>query len=237
MKIEVLFPEYCNLFADSSNVKYLKLCLPDAEFIYTHYTDEPAFANTKVDLIYMGGMTENTQLKIIEKLMPYKEKIQQLIDENVAFLITSNAIEIFGEYIETENGTKNKALGIFGFYAKQDMNHRFNCLLKGSFEDMTIVGFKTQFTFAYAEEYAYPFIKVEKGTGMNRKCGIEGIHRNNFFGTYLVGPFLITNPHFTKYLLKILGVSEPKLAFEEVIFDAYNRRLAEFNDPNVAYEE
>ena len=37
-RIEVLFPEFCSLFADSSNVCYLERCLPDAEFVYTSYT-------------------------------------------------------------------------------------------------------------------------------------------------------------------------------------------------------
>ena len=31
MKIEILFPEYCNLFGDYGNMMYLKACLPDAE--------------------------------------------------------------------------------------------------------------------------------------------------------------------------------------------------------------
>ena len=33
MKIEVLFPEVCNLFGDISNIKYLKKCIPDAQII------------------------------------------------------------------------------------------------------------------------------------------------------------------------------------------------------------
>ena len=35
MKIEMLYPEVCNLFGDISNIKYLKKCLPDAEIIKT----------------------------------------------------------------------------------------------------------------------------------------------------------------------------------------------------------
>lgn len=236
MKIEVLFPEYCNLFADSANVKYLTQCLPDAEFIYTRYTEEPAFVSEEVNLIYMGAMTENTQLKIIEKLRPYKDKIIELIDKKVPFLVTSNAIEIFCNYILHEDGSKSEALGIFDFYAKQNMMHRFNGLVRGRFEDMTIVGFKTQFTMAYSDNFNEPFITVERGCGMNKNVNTEGVRRNNFFGTYLVGPFLITNPHFTKYLLKLMGVDNPKLAFEDVIFEAYERRLKEFNDPKVEFE-
>ena len=99
-RIEVLFPEFCSLFADSSNVRYLERCLPDAEFVYTSYMDEPLFVTEKPDLIYMGAMTESAQEKIIKKLMPYKERIAQLISEDVPMLFTNNAVEIFGQYIE-----------------------------------------------------------------------------------------------------------------------------------------
>ena len=37
MKIEILFPEFCNLFGDMSNMRYLKKCLPCAEFIETPF--------------------------------------------------------------------------------------------------------------------------------------------------------------------------------------------------------
>ena len=30
MKIEILFPEYCNLFGDLGNMMYLKACMPEA---------------------------------------------------------------------------------------------------------------------------------------------------------------------------------------------------------------
>ena len=66
MKIEVLFPEYCNLFADSSNMKYLQQCLPEAEFIYTDYMSEPVFVTETVNLIYMGAMTEHMQSMVIK---------------------------------------------------------------------------------------------------------------------------------------------------------------------------
>lgn len=35
MKIEVLYPEICNLYGDLFNVKYLSECLPEAEIVYT----------------------------------------------------------------------------------------------------------------------------------------------------------------------------------------------------------
>lgn len=110
MKIEILFPEFCNLFGDISNMKYLKKCLPNEEYIETSIEDGPAFLNEDIKFIYMGAMTERTQEKVIKKLMPYKEKINKLIEKGVVFLCTGNALEIFGKYIENEDGSKIDAL-------------------------------------------------------------------------------------------------------------------------------
>ena len=85
---------------------------------------------------------------------------------------------------------------------------------------------------AYGRTDAYPFIQVKRGVGMNRKTTNEGIHCRNFFGTYLVGPFLVLNPLFTKYLInKVMGEQNASLAYESVVMAAYDRRLQEFKDP------
>ena len=82
MKIEMLYPEVCNLFGDISNIKYLKKCLPDAEIIKTEINSEPAFVTQDIDMIYMGPMPENIQEVAIRKLRPYKEKIEELLKIN-----------------------------------------------------------------------------------------------------------------------------------------------------------
>ena len=128
MKIETLFPEFCNLFGDISNIKYLKKCLPEAEFIDSPIDQEPAFVKEDVNLIYLGPMTERTQEKVINKLQPYKERIIELINKGTVFLFTGNALEVLGKYIENEDGSKIEGLGIFDVYAKRDMMHRHNSL-------------------------------------------------------------------------------------------------------------
>lgn len=228
MKIESLFPEVCNLFGDLSNIEYLKKCLPDAEFIDSRMTDEPVFVSEDVSLIYMGPMTENTQKKVVEKLRPYTQRINQLIQKGTVFLMTGNALEIFGDYIKNEDGSKIPCLGIFKLYAERDMMHRHNSNFMGSYEDCTILGFKTQFTMAYPENEDEGFIRVIKGVGLNKKCSFEGIHRNNFFGTYLTGPLLIMNPPFMRKLLALLGSGNLPLAFESAVCDAYDKKLADF---------
>ena len=230
LKIEILFPEFCNLYGDISNMKYLKKCIPDAKFIETAFDEEPAFLKEKVNFIYLGPMTENMQEKVITKLKPYKERIEELINDNVVFLITGNAIEIFGKYIENEDGSKIEALGIFDIYAKRDMLHRHNSIFIGKYEDIEIVGFKSAFTLAYGNNEDNYFAEVEKGIGLNKESKLEGIAKNNFIATYVIGPILILNPMFTRKLIQKMGIEEPKIAFEEDTINAYNERLEEFKN-------
>ena len=227
MKIEMLFPEVCNLYGDTSNIKYLKKCIPEAEIIKTGLNDELKFVNENINMIYMGPMPEDIQELAIKKLTPYKQKIQEMIKNNVVFLVTGNAIEIFGKYIENEDGTKIDALDIFDIYAKRDMMHRHNSIFVGKYEDIEIVGNKSQFTMAYGNNEKNYFSEAEVGIGINKGTKLEGIKENNFIGTYLIGPLLILNPLFTKKIMKMLGKENIKIAFEKETMDAYNQRLEE----------
>lgn len=231
MKIEILYSELCNLFGDLANIRYLEKCLPKAKFIYTSINDEPTFIHDKVNLVYMGPMSENTQELVINKLSKYKKEIKANIKNNTNFLVTGNAIEVFGKYIENEDGTKIEGLGIFNVWSKRDMNRRYNTLVLGNFNDIEMVGFKSQFTQMYGDD-SKCFIDVKRGTGLNKQSLKEGVKDHNFIGTYLLGPILIINPLFTKYLLSKMGSKSLDLAYEEEAILAYNKRLDEFKDMN-----
>ena len=228
--IEILFPEFCNLYGDISNMKYLKRCLTEANFVETNFNEEPMFIKNDVDMIYIGPMTENMQEKVIKKLMPYKERIEELIKKNVVFLVTGNALEIFGKYIENEDGIKIEALGIFNIYAKRNMMNRHNSIFVGKYENIEIVGFKSQFTFCYGNNENMYFAEVEKGIGLNDKSKLEGIKKNNFIGTYVIGPILILNPEFTKSIIEKMGIEGPNLFIEEDVKKAYEQRLNELKN-------
>ena len=238
MKIEVLFPEICNLYGDLFNVNYLKDCLPEAEIVNTSLSDEPLFVTEKPDLIYMGTTTERGQELAIEALSKYKERIQQCIDENVNFLITGNAMEIFFEEIFEAEEKVCDGLGILPFIAKREKRNRFNSLYVGDFavegseEPIKIVGFKSLFGFAYGDNSQCTLFDTLRGDGLNKDVKGEGIRINHFFATHITGPLLVLNPTFTKwYMENMMGVSEAKLAFEEAAMDAYNLRVAEYTDP------
>lgn len=245
MKIEVLFPEICNLYGDLFNIKYLKKCLPEAEIINTSLTDEPYFVRETPDLIYMGTTTERGQVLACEALSKYTQRIEQCIDEDVNFLITGNALEIFCNKITEEEKEVCRGLGILDFNAGRKARKRFNSLYLGEFRDETfepeeesikIVGFKSLFGYAYGDNTDKKVFMTLRGDGLNPQVKEEGIRINNFFATYLIGPLLVLNPPFTKWLItKKLKAKDVSLAYEEAAMDAYLTRVKEYSDPNTGF--
>lgn len=226
-KVELLFPEFCNIYGESYNVEYLRRCSDEIEVINTNHMDTPAFVNEDVDMIYLGCTTERKQEQIIGILSQYRDRIIELIDKGVIFLATGNAVEIFGNYIE-DAGRKIDALGIFDFYSVRYMRRdRHNSQFIGTFDDITVLGHRSQFSFAYGD-FDDNFIDIQKGIGMNPDTKKEGVRRNNFYGTYSLGPFLILNPLFAKKLMRIMGIDDT-LCFEKEIVEAYEYRLTELN--------
>lgn len=236
VKIEVLFPEVCNLFGNMYNIKYLEQCIKDVQIINTALTDEPKFVSEDVDMVYMAPMTEKTQEIVINKLKPYTAKIKELIEKNKVFLIIGNALEVFGKYIENEDGSKIEALGITELYAKRDMMNRHNSLYFGKIEETKIVGFKSQFSMSYGDNTNQYTFETIRGIGINKESTLEGIRINNFIGTYVLGPILVLNPLFTKYILKLIGIENPELAYEKEAMECYKIRLKEFENPNTKYD-
>ena len=152
MTIEVLFPQYCNLFGDLFNVKYLEKCLPEAQRIDTPLGGDPVFLQEEPALIYMGPMSERSQQRVIETLLPYRQRLEELIQGGTAFLLTGNALEVLGNYIENEDGSRLEGLGLLPLFARRDMMHRHNSVFLGSFQGEKITGFKSQFTMAWPQE-------------------------------------------------------------------------------------
>lgn len=226
MRIEVLFPEYCKLFGDLFNIKYLQLCLPEAERLDTSLRDEPALEPG--GLIYMGPMSERSQEKVIKKLTPYRDRLKELIDGGTAFLLTGNAMEVLGRYIETGDGKRIEGLGLLPLYARRDMMHRHNSVFLGDWNGKEVTGFKSQFTMAWPTEGAQGLFTVKKGVGLNKKCPYEGLRVNNLFATYLQGPILPLNPCFAESLLAAMGAQGAQLAFAGEAAAAYQARIADF---------
>ena len=237
--IEVLYPEYNNLYGDRGNLSYLKRKLQDAgaaiEWVYTHLEDTPAFVQRSVDLLYIGPCTERQQEEEIRRLMPYREALAARMQSEQLTLATGNAMELFEEYILRADKSRVEGLGLIPLHAERFSRLRYNELCVGIFEDLRVVGFKNQLSHSYGEN-THPFLHMQTGTGIHPQTDAEGWQIGGFFGTYLIGPLLPLNPPLAGQLLRRLlptYIDHP-LPFEQ---EAYEKRLAELADPSVNHSK
>ncbi len=234
MKIEILYPELCTLYGDKGNMMYLKLCLPEAQFVETTLNDKPLFLTEEVDMVYICSMSEQSQEVILSRLLPLRDEICQKIDEEkTLFLLTGNALELLGKYIKREDGSKVEALAYLNSYSVRQTPNRFNTLMRARFEGMTLLGYTSRFSHTFGIQEQDAFCKVEIGTGMNPKSKFEGIRKGKLIATYMLGPILVSNPDFTHYILKMLDADMEKIPYEDAMRDAYRRKSEEFAQPDL----
>ncbi|MBO5867392.1 MAG: hypothetical protein J6Q54_00600, partial [Oscillospiraceae bacterium] len=220
---------------DSQNVKYLRATLPNAEFVFTALSDTPYFAEKDPDLIYIGSMSEATQRKVIEKLLPLKERLEALIAKGIPILATGNAGEIFCSKIDyvTEKLSVD-GLDFFDISVKTNLFDRYNGKVLGEMDGMKIVGFRSQFSFMYGDNSDCYFVKCLRGVGINRKSKLEGLRKNNLICTQIIGPILPLNPLFCEYLIG-LTQNTATAAYKEAAMAAYEQHLKEFSDPATVF--
>ena len=236
MIIEILYPEICCLYGDKGNTLFLKQCLPNAQFIETHFNETPHFVSHHVDLCYIGSMSEKKQEMVINQLKPYTEVMKDLIDtKKTLFLCTGPSIEIFGDYIKYNN-RQIDGLKLFDFYTNNVAPKRYSTLLQVEFENLNLIGYSSRFSFIYPNNSISPLGNVKIGFGHHLESKIEGIHIGSFIGTYLLGPILVSNPDFTLWLFDQLNIKVEKLPFEEQIRQAYDLKCHEFSKPGLELE-
>ncbi len=227
MKIEILFPEVCNLFGEIGTINYLKKIFKDETIYETELFEKPKFLDEDVDFVFLGPSTESIQEKVIELLTPYKNEIDAKIQSGVAFLVIGNSLEIFGNYID-DGDKRIECLGIFDVHTVRNMNVRHNEINRLKYKDLDIVGVKSQFTQMYPNR-DYKFMDSVFGKGLNEGILEEGIKYKNFYGTYIIGPLLLLNPEFTKLMFKEIGYTIDELPFESLLVEAHEARLGYHN--------
>lgn len=215
MKIVIayLYYDLLNLYGEKGNLKEIIKELENQninyEVKYLSINDDLKFEN--YDLVIINAGTENNQKIAIKHLKKYKEDLKRAIEDNKFFLITGNAIDLFGRNLFK---SKNKFLGIFKYDIVRTDKRIVNDALFKDQNDNLIIGFQNQ--SSYLTYIKYPLFTKVIDLGSNSE--VEGIHYKNFYGTYLLGPLLVRNPLFFKNFLQELILSK----FENFNFKDFN---------------
>lgn len=190
LTIAYLYYDLLNLYGDSGNFKALLYHLKEQNIKinikYLSLYDKKEIDS--YDVIYIGSGTENSLLLALNDLLKYKNELKKYINDKKFLISTGNSIELFGKKINIDNKYYN-ALNILNFSIEyqnkrivKDINYKCNIL------DTNIIGFENHFG---------KIISNEKYLFEN-----EGVTKNNFYGTYIIGPLLIRNPKFCNYLIR-----------------------------------
>lgn len=202
IKIAHLYYDLMNLYGDNGNLKTLKMNLEkqDVKTSIEFLTIGDDIDFDDYDVIYIGPGTWNNEQIVLKDLLKYKKDINKAIKNNKFFLITGNALELFGKYI-LDNKTKIETLDIFNFHSEKMSNRLVGeVYAKSKALKNYVLGFKNQDGIIINEEET--FFDIISGFGFNENDKQEGIFYNNFFGTYLIGPILVRNPELLEFIVK-----------------------------------
>ena len=204
MKIAYLYYDFLNLYGESGNIKIISNILKYNKIKHEilYLSLDDELEFDKYDLVYIGSGTEDNLLIALKHLSKYKNDIKKYIEDNKFMLVTGNSVDMFGKKIED-----NKALNIFEYEVtkgKRKMEEVYN---------NNILGFINN--NSYNSEYSDTDI----------------IKYNNFYGTYILGPILVRNPHLVKQFLNDL--TNKKLKYDlKLETKAYNEFIKNFKENN-----
>ena len=225
IKVLHLYYDLLNLYGEQGNILALKRAFKnqnvEIEVDYLSVQDKIDFK--KYDLVYLGsGSTENL-LIAVEDIKRHKKDLKKYIERKKVLLATGNSYLLFGQKINNLD-----ALGIFDYYAASSEKMAQESLME-LYQEKDIIGFQNR-EFIVNNKRNHLF-KVKEGLCDNLKSEYEGYHEYNFYGTFVIGPLLIRNPHFTNILVKEI-MEKNNLIYHEyedkILVDAYNQYIKNF---------
>ena len=236
VKIAHLYYDLMNLYGEHGNIRALEHHLDKhgitVSVDYLSIEDKINFNN--YDLFYIGSGNEESFKLVLDNILKYKKDIKKAIDNKKIFVATGNAIDLFGKNFHCLDDSVITTLDVLDYEAfETDFRivgeQTYTCML-----DDEIIGFQNRSSvLKYIKE---PFLfEVKQGTGYVPNSMEEGIHKKNFYGTYLLGPILIRNPHLTEHIIKEL--CKEKDYEYEYYHDEFEERSYHEYKKNLLHEE
>ena len=202
MKIAYLYYDFLNLYGESGNIKIISNILKYNKIKHDilYLSLDDELEFDKYDLVYIGSGTEDNLLIALKHLSKYKNDIKKYLEDNKFMLVTGNSVDMFGKKIED-----SKALNIFDYE-----------VIKGSRK--------------MEEVYSNKILGFINNNSYNSEYSDRDIIRyNNFYGTYILGPLLVRNPHLVKQFLNDL--TNKKLKYDlKLETKAYNEFIKNFKE-------
>lgn len=231
IRIAHLYYDLLNLYGENGNIRYLVNKLENmgvkTKVDKLSVGDNINFKN--YDFFYIGSGCFESILIALDDIMKYKSNIKEAINDKKYFLITGTGLDLFGSKI-VKDGKEYEALDILNYETIKHSDIVGSCYFNCSLIKEKVIGFQNRDSIMKNIKEDNLFSIIE-GFGYDVDSKIEGIKHNNFYGTYLIGPFLIRNPYFTDMLVKNM-LDEIDIKYnpcdEDISYKAYKEYLNNF---------
>ena len=207
IKILYLYYDFMNLYGENGNIRVLERHLHEQGLVVT--VDKKSIGDdikfSEYAFIYAGSGTERNQKIALADLCRYKEQIKTAAQNGTIFLFTGNAFEMLGKSITAGNGTVHNGIAVSDFTTIEHSDIRYTGDVICSFDQLEkpMVGFINKCSEIAGVSQA--LFQVAMGPGNAESDKQEGWRYQNVFGTHLIGPILVKNPHFMTYMIKLIG--------------------------------
>lgn len=222
MTIEILYKELYS-YGEGANADYLASMFPKAKVIETTLLEKPYFVDHEVDLLYLGPMAEPNLQRVYEKLMPYRERLLELIEKDIYFFIFNNAIDIVAKSLEVVDGEPADTLGLFNVKAVRDYSKRKSELFLGEYEGIEFIGFIIGFSDYFGNEGKHLY-RSRTSKAFNRHTDLGGFRYKNSFLIDCVGVIFALNPPLARKILRAFKELDV-LPYEDLVEEAYRKKL------------
>ena len=211
IKILHLYYDLMNLSGDNGNMVAIKDFLDNEG---CKYEIDRLSIGDKIDLnkynmIYIGNGSRDSQELARQDILKYKFQFKKIFKEKL-ILATGNAMELFGSTIDNKeclNLIPIKSLYLKDYVVEEK-------IIDTEFINKPVIAFINRNSEA----------KIKSNYFLNK----DGIHIDNFYGTYTLGPLLIRNPYLLNKFMEILfRMNDMKIKneYKNVDILAYNEYI------------
>jgi lipid II isoglutaminyl synthase (glutamine-hydrolysing) len=230
LRLLALYPDQMNIYADRGNILFLKRRCEwrGIDFEYSSAGLGEEFDRGAPDLIYIGGGQDRDQrLVAADMLRTKRDAIAGAVDGDAVVLAVCGGYQLLGHSYQL--GDENiPGLALADLETVRDPGPRLigNVAIEVDLGDgrQVVAGFENHGGRTYLGEGAEPLGRVLSGHGNNGSDGLEGVRRQNLFGTYLHGPLLPKNAWLADRLVQLALArregSEPALEPLDDSFEA-----------------
>jgi len=209
LRVLSLYPEQMNIYADRGNILFLQRRCEwrGIEFSWAGAGPGEPVDPAAHDLIYIGGGQDRDQRIVAADLVTSKgEALTAAAAEGAVLLAVCGGYQLLGHSYQLGE-EKLPGLGLADLETVREPGPRLigNVAIEVDLGagPRLLAGFENHGGRTYLGAGAKPLGRVVKGNGNNGGDGLEGVHRDNIFGTYVHGPLLPKNAWLADHLIAL----------------------------------